>query len=402
MEDTYLGKATERLFLPLMRITLPELVDMDLPKEGGFHNCVLVSMNKRYPLHARKVMHALWGAGQMQFCKCIVVVDGDVDVHDYAQVAWRVFNNVDWRRDVLVVEGPLDVLDHSSPQPLWGGKIGIDATAKGPGEGHDREWPPDVEMSAEVKARVDELWSSLGLGGRAPAGRNLARARRAGVLITYARRFASLVKFEHSIFALPFAYAAAFLAEMAVPGFWRMFWITVAMVAARSFGMAINRLIDAGIDARNPRTAGREIPAGLLTRWQVWLFALASLAVLIVATFNLPVITRYLWPLVVIPMVVYPYTKRWTWLCHLVLGLADGLGPVGAWVAVTGEGHVGAVPAGRGSGSVDRRFRRHLRLHGHRRSTARRVCTPSRPTWANAPGCGARGSSTCWRWRCWR
>ena len=165
MEDTYLGKATERLFLPLMRITLPELVDMDLPKEGGFHNCVLVSMNKRYPLHTRKVMHALWGAGQMQFCKCIVVVDGDVDVHDYAQVAWRVFNNVDWGRDVLLVEGPLDVLDHSSPQPLWGGKIGIDATAKGPGEGHDREWPPDVEMSAEVKTRVDELWSSLGLGG---------------------------------------------------------------------------------------------------------------------------------------------------------------------------------------------------------------------------------------------
>lgn len=157
------------------------------------------------------------------------------------------------------------------------------------------------------------------------------------MLITYTRRFASLIRFEHSIFALPFAYAAAFLAEMAVPGFWRMFWITVAMVAARSFGLAVNRLIDARIDARNPRTAGREIPAGLLALWQVWLFALASLAVLVVATFNLPVITRYLWPLVVIPMVVYPYTKRWTWLCHLVLGLADGLGPVGAWVAVTGK-----------------------------------------------------------------
>jgi 4-hydroxybenzoate polyprenyltransferase len=157
------------------------------------------------------------------------------------------------------------------------------------------------------------------------------------VLIAYVRRFGSLVKFEHSIFALPFAYAAAFLAEMQIPGFWRMFWITVAMVAARSFGMAINRLIDAEIDARNPRTAGREIPAGRLQRWQVWLFALVSLAVLIVATFNLPVITRYLWPLVVIPMIIYPYTKRWTWLCHLVLGFADGLGPVGAWVAVTGK-----------------------------------------------------------------
>jgi 4-hydroxybenzoate polyprenyltransferase len=157
------------------------------------------------------------------------------------------------------------------------------------------------------------------------------------VLITYVRRFASLVKFEHSIFALPFAYAGAFLAEMAVPGFWRMFWITVVLVAARSFGMAINRLIDAGLDARNPRTAGREIPAGLLKKWQVWLFTLASLAVLIIATFNLPVITRYLWPVVIIPMIVYPYTKRWTWACHLVLGLADGLAPVGAWVAVTGK-----------------------------------------------------------------
>jgi 4-hydroxy-3-polyprenylbenzoate decarboxylase len=165
MEDTYLGKATERVFLPLMRFTLPELVDFDLPKEGGFHNCALVSMDKRYPLHARKVMHSLWGAGQMQFCKCIVVVDADVNVHDYAQVAWRVFNNVDWRRDVVVTEGPLDVLDHSAPQPLWGAKIGIDATKKGPNEGHSREWPSDVEMSPEIKARIDELWPSLGLGG---------------------------------------------------------------------------------------------------------------------------------------------------------------------------------------------------------------------------------------------
>jgi 4-hydroxy-3-polyprenylbenzoate decarboxylase len=164
MEDAYLGKATERLFLPLMKLTLPELVDWDLPKEGGFHNCVLVAIDKAYPLHARKVMHALWGMGQMQFCKCIVVVDADVDVHDYSQVAWRVLNNVDWKRDVMTLDGPLDVLDHSAPQPLWGGKIGIDATKKGPDEGHPREWPPDVEMTPEVKSRVDALWSSLGLG----------------------------------------------------------------------------------------------------------------------------------------------------------------------------------------------------------------------------------------------
>jgi 4-hydroxybenzoate polyprenyltransferase len=156
-------------------------------------------------------------------------------------------------------------------------------------------------------------------------------------LLVYARRFVNLVKFEHSIFALPFAYAAAFLAGLEVPGFWRMFWITIAMVAARSFGMGINRLIDAELDARNPRTAGREIPSGRLSRRQVWVFVIVWLAILIYSTFNLPVITRYLWPLVVIPMIIYPYTKRWTPLCHLVLGLADGLGPVGAWVAVTGK-----------------------------------------------------------------
>jgi 4-hydroxy-3-polyprenylbenzoate decarboxylase len=173
MEDACLGKATERLFLPLLRLTLPEVVDFDLPKEGGFHNCAIVSVKKSYPLHARKVMHAIWGMGQMQFTKSIVVVDASVNVHDYAQVAWRVFNNVDWKRDVMVTEGPLDVLDHSSPQPLWGGKIGIDATQKGPAEGHTREWPPDVEMSADVKARIDQLWPQLGLdlgrAGTAPA-----------------------------------------------------------------------------------------------------------------------------------------------------------------------------------------------------------------------------------------
>jgi 4-hydroxybenzoate polyprenyltransferase len=156
-------------------------------------------------------------------------------------------------------------------------------------------------------------------------------------LFVYVRRFINLIKFEHSIFALPFAYAAAFLAKMEVPGFWVMFWITIAMVAARSFGMGINRLIDAKLDARNPRTAGREIPSGRLSRRQVWIFVLIWLGILIYATFNLQPITRYLWPLVIIPMVVYPYTKRWTPFCHILLGIADGLGPVGAWVAVTGK-----------------------------------------------------------------
>ncbi|MHB8868206.1 MAG: UbiA-like polyprenyltransferase [Thermoleophilia bacterium] len=160
---------------------------------------------------------------------------------------------------------------------------------------------------------------------------------RLGAATEYPLLFARLVKFEHSIFALPFAYSAAFLAELRIPSLGRMVWITVAMVAARSLAMALNRLLDAGIDARNPRTAGRELPAGRLSRIEAWAFCLVSLAVLVLATFNLPVITRYLWPIPVAAFLIYPLTKRWTWLCHLFLGATIGLGPVGAWVAVTGE-----------------------------------------------------------------
>ena len=152
MEDGYLAKATERLFLPLLQLTLPEVVDMDLPEAGVFHNCAVLAIRKSYPQHARKVMHAVWGMGQMQFTKTIVVVDADVDVHDYAQVAWRAFNNVDPARDVVVTQGPLDALDHSAPQPYWGAKMGIDATRKWPSEGHLRDWPADVAMSADVIA----------------------------------------------------------------------------------------------------------------------------------------------------------------------------------------------------------------------------------------------------------
>lgn len=163
MEDCFLAKATERIFFPLLQMTLPEVVDMDLPQEGVFHNCAVLSVDKAYPMHARKVMHAVWGMGQMQFTKFVVVVDADVNVHDYSEVAWRVFNNVDPKRDILVSEGPLDELDHSSPTEAWGAKMGVDATAKWPAEGHGRGWPEDIVMSPEVKARVDKIWPELGL-----------------------------------------------------------------------------------------------------------------------------------------------------------------------------------------------------------------------------------------------
>jgi 4-hydroxybenzoate polyprenyltransferase len=159
----------------------------------------------------------------------------------------------------------------------------------------------------------------------------------ADAALRYPKLFLSLVKFEHTIFALPFAYIGAFLAVDGVPSASDLVWVTVAMIGARSLAMALNRLIDAGIDARNPRTAGRELPRGALRSWQVVLFCLASLAVFLVAVYQLAPIVRWLWPIPVAAFVVYPYLKRATWLSHFWLGAVDGLAPVGAWAAITNE-----------------------------------------------------------------
>jgi 4-hydroxybenzoate polyprenyltransferase len=154
-------------------------------------------------------------------------------------------------------------------------------------------------------------------------------------LLDYPRLFASLVKVEHTVFALPFAYIGAFLAVDGVPRARDLVWITLAMVGARSLAMGLNRLIDAGIDARNPRTAGRELPRGALSPSQVVAFALASLALFLVAVYQLAPIVRWLWPIPVAAFVLYPYLKRWTWASHFWLGAVDGLAPVGAWAAIT-------------------------------------------------------------------
>jgi 4-hydroxy-3-polyprenylbenzoate decarboxylase len=163
MEDAWMGKATERLFLPLMRLFLPEIVDVNMPAEGVFHNLVLVSIHKRYPGHARKVIHGLWGLGLLMLAKAIVVFDEWVDVHNLSQSAWQALGNVDWSRDAVISDGPVDQLDHASYRPLFGGKIGIDATAKLPEDGYARSWPKPVAMTPEVKARIDDLWVQLGL-----------------------------------------------------------------------------------------------------------------------------------------------------------------------------------------------------------------------------------------------
>jgi 4-hydroxybenzoate polyprenyltransferase len=155
--------------------------------------------------------------------------------------------------------------------------------------------------------------------------------------LRYPKLFLSLVKFEHTIFALPFAYIGAFLAVDGVPGAADLLWITVAMVGARSLAMALNRLIDAGIDARNPRTSRRELPSGALAAWQVVAFCLVSLAVFLVAVYQLAPIVRWLWPIPVAAFVIYPYLKRATWFSHFWLGAVDGLAPVGAWAAITND-----------------------------------------------------------------
>jgi len=163
MEDDYIGKATERLFLPVIKAMLPEVVDYDLPLEGVFHNCAIFQIKKEFAGQAFRVMNFAWSMGQMMFTKFVIVVDEDVDCHDYSQVAWRCFNNVDPSRDIQISKGPLDRLDHSSNHQSFGYKMGIDATKPLPGEGHEREWPDSLEMSPEVKARVDAMWDELGL-----------------------------------------------------------------------------------------------------------------------------------------------------------------------------------------------------------------------------------------------
>ncbi|MBQ1915551.1 MAG: menaquinone biosynthesis decarboxylase [Selenomonadaceae bacterium] len=163
MEDCYLAKATERIFLPLLQQMLPEVVDINMPLEGVFHDCVIVSIKKSFPMQARKVMHAFWGMGQMMNVKMIIVVDAHVNVQDLNEVWWRVYNNIDAKHDLEIVEGPLDVLDHSSPMAKWGAKLGIDATKTWPEEGHSREWPDEIEMTEEIRRKVDEKWRELGL-----------------------------------------------------------------------------------------------------------------------------------------------------------------------------------------------------------------------------------------------
>jgi len=163
MEDAWMGKAVERIFLPAMRLQIPEIVDINLPVEGVFHNLMLVSIRKSYPGQARKVMSAIWSLGQAMFTKCIMVVDEDCDVQNIGEVVLRVTNNIDPERDIQFTLGPIDSLDHSSRLPNYGSKMGIDATRKWKAEGFDRPWPAMIEMDRATKSKIDALWEKLGL-----------------------------------------------------------------------------------------------------------------------------------------------------------------------------------------------------------------------------------------------
>ena len=158
-----MGKATERVFLPLLQMIIPDVVDYNLPRWGAFHNFAFVKIRKEYPYQARRVASAIWGAGQMSFTKFIVIVDENVDVHDEQAVMFHVGANVDPRRDTFIVDGPLDILDHAAPYCGAGSKIGIDATRKIQGEGVVREWPKLLEMSEEIKRLVDSRWAEYGI-----------------------------------------------------------------------------------------------------------------------------------------------------------------------------------------------------------------------------------------------
>jgi 4-hydroxy-3-polyprenylbenzoate decarboxylase len=162
-EDCWLGKATERIFLPMLQLLVPEIVDMNLPWEGVFHNCAIISIDKRYPGHARKVMSAVWGLGQMMFTKFAIIVDKTVNVQNLSEVALNVFGNTDPRRDMMFVDGPLDILDHACPILGYGSKIGIDATRKWKSEGFERDWPAPIEMDDATKSLVTSRWSEYGL-----------------------------------------------------------------------------------------------------------------------------------------------------------------------------------------------------------------------------------------------
>ena len=384
MEDCYMGKATERIFLPVIKAMMPEVVDYDLPLEGVFHNCAIFQIRKEFAGQAFRVMNFAWSMGQMMFTKFVIVVDEDVDCHDYSQVAWRCFNNVDPSRDILITKGPLDRLDHSSNFESFGFKMGIDATRPLPGEGHEREWPEALEMGPRSRRASTPCGASSGLSRVAEK----------------TRVFLELVKFEHSVFALPYAYIGALYGAATVaassatgarvtrsdsalcsypwvtaggwPTWAAIVWITVAMVGARSFAFVVNRAVDKEIDARNPRTAGARYPRGSSRRGSCGCSPLSCSPRTCSRSGSSRRSRTGCGRFRSRRSSIYPYTKRFTSLCHYWLGLCLGLAPVGAgsrWARR--DPRPAPWVLGAGGAAVDGGLRHHLRDPGHRMRRAR-------------------------------
>ncbi len=348
MEDFYLGGATERIFLPLLRLTMPEVLDYHMPAEGIFHNLVFVSIRKEYPGHAYKVMNGLWGQGLMSLAKVIVVVDHEVDVHNPQDVWWYALNNIDPERDVRFTKGPIDDLDHSARGPAFGTKMGIDGTRKWPEEGHTRSVAggrahgrgratshrrPVAEAGDRVSTGTGAVREGQVREGQVREGQTFA----GGSLVS---RFASFVKLPHTLFALPFAGVGAIFGASARPGalgLARAFWIVVAFTAARFSAMGFNRLVDRHFDAANPRTARRELPSGRLTVGQAVAAVVVACAVFVAAAWRLNPLCGWLSLPALAWVFFYSYTKRFTAAAHWVLGFALSISPVGAYLAVTGE-----------------------------------------------------------------
>ena len=271
MEDFYLGHATERIFLPLLKLTIPEIVDYHMPAEGIFHNLVFVSIKKEYPGQAYKVMNALWGQGLMSLAKVLVIVDEWVNVRNPQEAWWVALNNIDPERDARFTMGPMDVLDHSSRAFTYGSKMGLDATQKLPEEGFTREWPTVIEMDdGDEAAGGRDVADARDLGAMSSDDRRRPSAHARGADVRAARRgwldYANFVKLPHTVFALPFALVGVVLASYRAP-------VTLARWSAgscsrspcaRFAAMGFNRIVDREIDARNPRTRQREMPSGAL------------------------------------------------------------------------------------------------------------------------------------------